>query len=129
MQYTALFTIDLSAAMVQADPTNVRAATRAATCHIKMGQLAEATAVLEAVRATVCAGHPVPPDLASKQSDLELTKRMVAEVLHLHVTAVSTICAGPSAPLEQTEQAKSAQMCGCRGVVSVCDCCLDYVWW
>ncbi len=71
----------LSTAMVQADPTNVRAATRAATCHIKMGQLTEATAVLEAVKATVPAGHPVPSDLASKQSDLELTKRMVTEVL------------------------------------------------
>ncbi|KAL0026901.1 hypothetical protein WJX77_010227 [Trebouxia sp. C0004] len=64
---------------VEADPTNSRAATRAATCHIKMGQLTEATAVLEAVKATVPAGHPVPPDLASKQSDLELTKRMVTE--------------------------------------------------
>ncbi|KAL0051715.1 hypothetical protein WJX82_000922 [Trebouxia sp. C0006] len=64
---------------VEADPTNVRAATRAATCHIKMGQLTEATAVLEAVKATVPAGHPVPSDLASKQSDLELTKRMVTE--------------------------------------------------
>ena len=61
----------LSTAMVQADPTNVRAATRAATCHIKMGQLTEATAVLEAVKATVPAGHPVPSDLASKQSNLE----------------------------------------------------------
>jgi hypothetical protein len=89
-------TAALSTAMVQADPTNVRAATRAATCHIKMGQLTEATAVLEAVKATVPAGHPVPSDLASKQSDLELTKSMVAEVLCLHVIAVSTLCAGLS---------------------------------
>ncbi|KAL0022774.1 hypothetical protein WJX79_003861 [Trebouxia sp. C0005] len=82
---------------VQADPTNVRAATRAATCHIKMGQLAEATAVLEAVRATVCAGHPVPPDLASKQSDLELTKRMVAE-------AISALQAAGSMPAVKEAQ-------------------------
>ncbi len=95
---TLLCPAALSTALVQADPTNVRAATRAATCHIKMGQLTEATAVLEAVKATVPAGHPVPSDLASKQSDLELTKRMIAEVLRLHVTAVSTICAGPLVP-------------------------------
>ena len=94
----------LSTAMVQADPTNVRAATRAATCHIKMGQLTEATAVLEAVKATVPAGHPVPSDLASKQSDLELTKRMVTEVLLLHVTAGSTICADPSVPADLTSK-------------------------
>ena len=74
----------------------MRAATRAATCHIKMGQLTEATAVLEAVKATVPADQPVPSDLATKQSDLELTKRMVKEVLHLHVTAVSTICSDVS---------------------------------
>ena len=72
----------LVTAMVQADPTNVRAATRAATCHIKMGQLAEATAVLEAVAATVPAGQPAPSDLVSKQNDVELTKQMITEVQH-----------------------------------------------
>lgn len=65
---------------MQADLSNVRAATRAATCHLKMGQLTEAAAVLNAVKATIPVGQPTPADLVNKQNDLELTKRMVIEV-------------------------------------------------
>ena len=67
--------------MVQADPTNVRAATRAATCHLKMGQLSEASHILDTVRATVtAAGQDPPPELVSKQNDLEVTQRLVSQV-------------------------------------------------
>lgn len=77
---------------MQADPTNVRAATRAATCHIKMGQLAEATAVLEAVAATLPAGQLAPFDLVSKQTDVELTKKMITEVQHDRHTTMCSCC-------------------------------------
>ncbi len=73
----------------QADATNVRAATRAATCHLKLGQLDEAEAVLDAVKATIAEGQLVPADLISKQNDLALTKRMVAEVTSLFLTCFS----------------------------------------
>ena len=67
--------------MMQADPTNVRAATRAATCHLKMGQLSEASQMLDTVQATVtAAGQAPPPELVSKQNDLEVTKRLVSQV-------------------------------------------------
>ena len=66
----------------QAEPTNVRAATRAATCHLKMGQLSEATQILDTVKATVtAAGQAPPPELVSKQNDLDTTKRLVSQVL------------------------------------------------
>ena len=66
---------------MQADPSNVRAATRAATCYLKMGQLTEAAHVLDVVTATVTAsGKLMPPELVSKQNDLQVTKRLVSEV-------------------------------------------------
>ena len=46
-----------------------------------MGQLAQAAAVLTAVKATVPAVHPVPADLANKQSDLETAQKLVTQVL------------------------------------------------
>ncbi|KAL3152969.1 hypothetical protein ABBQ38_011999 [Trebouxia sp. C0009 RCD-2024] len=78
---------------VQADPTNVRAATRAATCHLKMGQLSEASRILDAVRATVtAAGQDPPPELVSKQNDLEVTQRLVAQAT-ASLQAASTVAA------------------------------------
>ena len=66
---------------MQADPTNVRAATRAATCHLKMGQLTEASQMLDSVAGTVRAsGKALPPELVSKQDDLDVTKRLISEV-------------------------------------------------
>lgn len=60
----------------------MRAATRAATCHLKMGQLAEATQILDTVKATVTAsGQALPPELVSKQNDLDVTKRLVSQVV------------------------------------------------
>lgn len=68
--------------VLQADLTNVRAATRAATCHLKMGQLAEASQILDTVKATVMAsGQDAPPELVSKQHDLDVTKRLVSQVV------------------------------------------------
>lgn len=67
--------------VLQADPTSVRAATRAATCHLKMGQLSEASQILDTVKALVTAsGQALPPELVSKQNDLEVTKRLVSQV-------------------------------------------------
>lgn len=66
---------------LQADPSSVRAATRAATCHLKMGQLTEASQILDTVKALVTAsGQALPPELVSKQNDLEVTKRLVSQV-------------------------------------------------
>lgn len=59
-----------------------------------MGQLAEATAVLEAVAATLPAGQLAPFDLVSKQTDVELTKKMITEVHHdCHVLNIMRSCA------------------------------------
>lgn len=68
--------------VLQADLTSVRAATRAATCHLKMGQLAEASQILDTVQALVTAsGQAPPPELVSKQNDLDVTKRLVSQVV------------------------------------------------
>lgn len=68
--------------VLQADPTSVRAATRAATCYLKMGQLAEASQILDTVKATVTAlGQTLPPELITKQDDLEVTKRLISQVV------------------------------------------------
>ena len=49
-----------------------------------MGQLAEATQILDTVKATVIAsGQALPPELISKQDDLEVTKRLVSQVVQL----------------------------------------------
>ena len=77
---------------MQADPSNVRAATRAATCHLKMDQLTEAAHILDAVTATVTAsGRPLPPELVSKQNDLQTTKRLVSQV-HSHAFLSLGVC-------------------------------------
>lgn len=69
---------------LQADPANVRAATRAATCHLKMGDLDEAAKTLNAVRATLPNSQALPDDLANKQRDLEQTKLLITEVSYSH---------------------------------------------
>ena len=56
-----------------------------------MGQLVQAAAVLTAVKATVPAGHPVPADLANKQSDLDTAQKLVTQVLVCYPTLVTVI--------------------------------------
>ena len=54
-----------------------------------MGQLTEASRMLDAVRATASAsGQPPPPELVSKQNDLDVTKRLVSKVCILILQAV-----------------------------------------
>ena len=61
---------------LQADPRSVRAATRAATCFLKMGEPDKAAKMLEAVAQT----NPLPDELVSKQRDVEQTKQLIAQV-------------------------------------------------
>jgi len=66
-------------------------------------------------------------DLISKQSNLKLDKRMVAEVLCLYVVAVLTVCAGPSvlsdvvSKQSNLEPNEWLQMYFCM-IVSACGC-------
>lgn len=105
----------------QADPTSVRAATRAATCHLKMGNLDTAQNTLDAVKATLPAGQGWPEDLAKKHEDLRQTKQWISEVcsrldLDKADSAACCLLHQQSPDPYLTCQAARRSVASCRGV-------------